>query len=475
MDDFARYVLGPGLLYMDEFRADLRFLMASVEEDGRREWSRKILRDAGFDRFSILLSESFERQNGSGLETIAKVEALTFETLQSQDDFLEHSHQAERKLFLAHSVLLLGVAFGAVYFMSDLLHVDGMTFREKVSFVGGLTLSALGSYYLIWEYFQWINPFRKYALKEHYVNLVNAWTRFSEVYPHLAIKTIAAAASDKVVSPVTHADAHADAALDALLKNTDNGEVTPHLFELFMRSLEGDNTKRALTILKNIQKRDPNSNYAKLGTLVGEVFEIRKGMEWTCFKRQAARALLRVSALVVGIALFDSMARWLDPERISHWRTLPGAILSTLGARRLITAFWRPERADKVQDRSHKEEAKLKLALAGVMKLDPSGGIVSRIARFDSGKATTQLITRAATDVLATQPSGEVTMQLHRILQIELTRNQISGPRVQHLAEATFTQQRSCLAAILAQAKQWESIWGEEDSKRYGLPFQSQN
>ncbi|MBY0371196.1 hypothetical protein K2X33_10955, partial [bacterium] len=143
---------------------------------------------------------------------------------------------------------------------------------------------------------------------------------------------------------------------------------------------------------------------------------------------------------------------WWAPDKAAAWRVIPSAVIGAIGGRKLFPVLWRRYGEEALARSSPKVSQQLREAFQEIMVLDPSGDIVSRIARFDPGIAAQQLVTKAAADVMAKSGSGEVAMNLWRVINVEARRQVFSERRTRYLTNTAHTQQRRCFQELLAAA-----------------------
>jgi hypothetical protein len=465
--DFCNYAFGPGLLYLDEFFDDMHFLQQGLASDSTRERFLRELNAIPFFPFASQLSQIATRNSlveGDGaltpteraLQRIAIIEAASHRTLQAEQRFREASRKQVRFLKIAQSVTVLLTSAVAVNGAWHAFGFDRMSPRELVGFLFSVWAGNEALFWVIWERFKWIDPYKKWRAKEEYETLIQSWRALLQINPALSAQKGAAAATTKPVSNAKHADAEADAALEALfqsLRDEDRSNDAPikeHLFQVFLSELEDGNGARAMRILKTLHEVDPSSRPARLSDAVAKVFSIRAQMERTSVIRQTLKATARLICL--GVAVFGSNAalKYLLPTHLEQWRTVPNWVLTGLGVRRITPLVWLPHRVEALKKHASDQELALLEALRALIEIDPSGSLVERIAEFDSGMAAHQLVTLAAGDALATHPNGERTRKLWNVVSHELSTNHPSGSRVSELLEDTFRAQRHCIQRLLS-------------------------
>ncbi len=457
LNEFGHYAYGAGLLRLDTFRQDLGGLFDRLTQEEQPSPLQVCLTRLGFDRFVLELASASERHYAAGRELFASLEQATDETLEAQQKLLRHAGRAEAWLYGLHSTIVLSASVGFTLAFYDLLAIESMTPREFIAYLGGLWGLNAGSYWLLWEYFRWIDPYRKLAARTAYQELTASWEEFQKYLPQISARVVASAASDRPPTHVRYADVVSDAALNALLVN-EASEVDDQLFELFLQALESGNGARANRIVQGLSKRKGSTDRARLAEVVQVAFDTRRQMEWKSYSRQAMRAGLRLGILALGIWGFNEAAKVFVPQSVVQWRAVPMAVLGAIGIRRLFPVFWKPAKAQTLRTRIQGEEKELEQALQEIMRLDPSGTIVSRFARFDAGTAAHQLITEIASRVLSERPSGQATQNLFR-----LVREKLGDPtfrdRSHALVQATFLQQRSCLQSLLELSQRWRGVF----------------
>jgi hypothetical protein len=457
MQTFVTYALGPGLLEMDGFRADLEyFAVLSGTDEGRLQLEK--LGGKSFQRFFLSLSDRANHIEPAGALQLDELEAATNVTLDRQDAFFQRSRTVEKGLWLAHSALVLAGSFAAILQFQDMVELNQMTPREFITFLGGIWGANAASYWLIWDHFKFIEPARKFFARQNYRELASSWASFSELYPEITMRLVGTAADDKPMTQFTHADAQADAALEGLMRN-DSPEATQELKLLLLSSVEDGIHSRVKRLLVELAVRSPHENYKQLGAGIDHVHRVRRRMEWKTLQFQLMRCTVRVGMLAMGIWAFNAAAKWFAPNHVSRWRTVPSAILGAIGGKRIFPLLWAQYAAEALKYRTKEDEAELRDALAAIMELDPSGDVVSRLARYDSKIAAQQLVTGAAADVLAAHPSGEVTKNMWRILRTDLARSSYSGSRVHYLIDRIFDQQRACFEHLLDTARAVGAGW----------------
>mgnify|MGYP002137106124 CR=1 FL=1 len=331
-----------------------------------------------------------------------------------------------------------------------------MTPREFVGFLFSVWAGNQAAYWVIWERFKWIDPYKKWKAPQEYAALKEAWKALLRLSPSLSAQKAASAAATKLISTTKHADAQADAALEAMFESLDDEDtandaaIKVELFNTFLTELEDGNGHRALRILTKLKEMDPTSDAARMSEKVARIFQLRARMERKCFVRQALKASWRLAVLGLAVYASNEGIRGILPEHLARWRSVPNSILAGLGARRIFPLIWLPHRVEVLKRQANKEEQELREAFDELIAIDPSGATVERIAEYDSGVAAHQLVTYAAGDALAAKPNGERTRKLWNVVNRELSTSHPAGSRVQALLEDTYRAQRTCVTRMLA-------------------------
>lgn len=458
---FANWILGPGLLFVDEFFDDLVWIGNCADSSRSNPLCRENLEALGFSKLGRLLARvSMDGDSGAAselaMERIAHFEQASEATLTAQNAFIAASTSATRRLkTFQYSIALVASSLGvnALWYH---LGLDQMTPREFVGFLFGVWAANKATYWIIWDHFKWIDPFKKWAAKNEYGALVERWSELMRVSPALSAQKAAEAATTKPVSQARYADAQADAALQAMfneLSDEDSGNddrIRKELFNVFLVELEHGNGARAMRVLETLRQADPESHAARLSGVVNRIFEIRYQMERKCLRRQVFKAFARVTLLAAGVTfLNESLKRMLPPELV-HWRTVPNSIVAGLGVKTILPLIWIPHRFEWLKGMLDTEEQSLREAFEELMQIDPSGEIAQRIAVYDSGRATDRVITSLAVGALAEHPSGERTRKLWNVISHELGMSSMSDDRVRELLARTYTSQRACVQRLLA-------------------------
>lgn len=456
---FLDAAYGPNLLYLDRFREDLAYIYAGLEDPQRREDFQVRLRGIGFAPFIATLGElTIPAQQTAAID---RLQSTTEATLAAEDRFLQSSRRWESRLWVAHSATVIGLASYGIVHCWHSMGLDAMTPREFITFLGGVWAANASSYWYLWDHLKWVEPFRKFAALHDYRNLTQRWADFLKLNPELTARTAAAAATDKPVSHVRHADALADAALEALF-DSNTAQANRELFEVFLASLEAGKSARAMRILNHLRQGDPIGRYTRLSQNVATIFRLRERIERKAWNRQICKASLRLLLLGLGLWGANQIVEWAAPEDIARWRKVPTAILGAIGAKRIFNLIWSPHRYATLKTEAGDAEEELRGAFRELMEIDPTGIVVSRIAKYDSGIAAHHLVTYAAADALAARPSGEVTRGLFRIVRQELARTQFAGERVSYLLKTTYGAQRTCLTQLLTLV--------EDTAEYFGVP-----
>jgi hypothetical protein len=477
---FSQYLYGRGLLYLDDLFDDLTYLHQGMADPATSDDFRSRLNALSFPA----LAQRLESVTMEGLpdnlewgepvqgafDRIGRFEKASAETLAAQDSFHEAGRVAAVKLHHRQSAIVLLLSGVAVYATWHILGIDQMSPREFVGFLFSVWAANQAVYWTIWEKFQWIEPFKKWAANEEFLVLKETWKRLLKLSPALSAQKARSAASSKLVSTAKQADAQADAALVGMFESLDDEDtsndpaIKGELFETFLSELEGGNGRRAMQILKKLRETDPTSKAARMSEAVARIFKLRAKMEFRCLVRQAMQASWRL--VVLGILVYGSNEgiRALLPEDLARWRTVPNSILAGLGLRRIVSVIWLPHRVEALRRQSNREEEELRKAFDDLIAIDPSGDTVERIAEYDSGVAAHQLVTYAAGDALAANPNGQRTRKLWNLVNRELSTSHPSGSRVQDLLEDTFRAQRSCIARLLGAVKNLSGVFRVVDN-----------
>jgi hypothetical protein len=462
---FANYLYGRGLLYLDDFYDDMTFLQRGLADPNTSADFRARLNALSFPPLAkSLASVSMEGRSEEGewgepvqgaFDRIGRVEKASQATLVAEDAFSEAGRVATSKLkFFQSAVVLLASAAG-VYAAWHTFGIDQMSPREFVGFLFSVWAGNQATYWIIWERFKWIDPYKKWKAADEYAALKDAWKELLRLSPSLSAQKAAAAAATKLISTAKHADAQADAALEALFESLDDRDesndssIREELFNTFLTELEDGNGHRALRILTKLKEADPQSDAARMSEKVARIFELRARMERKCLIRQSLKAAFRLALLGVAVYASNEGIRSILPEHLARWRTVPNSILAGLGAKRIFPLIWLPHRVDVLRRQASKEEQELRQAFDELIAIDPSGSTVERIAEYDSGVAAHQLVTYAAGDALAANPNGERTRKLWNVVNRELSTSHPGGSRVQDLLEDTYRAQRTCITRML--------------------------
>jgi hypothetical protein len=470
LPQFASWVLGPGLLFVDEFFDDLVWIAGCASSNADTFSCRQNLDALGFSKLAVLLSRvsmdsepallSAPASELTGpariaIERISRFEQASEATLSAQNAFIEASTKATHRLkTFQYSIALVASSLGvnALWYH---LGLDQMTPREFVGFLFGVWAANKATYWIVWDHFKWIDPFKKWAAKKEYNALIQHWNQLLMVSPTLTAKKAAAAATTKLVSESRYADAQSDAALEAMFSGLSDGDLSndnsikQELFSVFLVELEHGNGARAMRVLETLRRVDPQSPAARLSDVVNRIFTIRYQMERKCLRRQVFKAFARVTLLAVGISfLNESLKRVLPPELV-QWRTVPNSIVAGLGVKTILPLIWIPHRFEWLKGMLDGEEQALQEAFEELMQIDPSGEIAQRIAVYDSGRATDRVITSLAVAELAKHPTGERTRKLWNIISHELGLSRPSDDRVRELLSQTYRSQRTCVQRLL--------------------------
>ncbi len=458
LKQFLYYATGKGLLQLDPLRDDLEDIQGRLLNPATREVTDTLLRKVGFDAFARVLGEVSveEMHDGRASVSIGLLDLAIKEVLESQDDFITRSEALERNLWMSHVSLFMAGAGFLIFETYDLLNISTMTPRELILSIGGVWAAAGGTYFLAMDYFKGLEYVRKFFLPKHYKRLKRAWAQLLELNPEVTAATAASAAIDKPRYSVTIADAMSDAAFDALIERDDE-HSQKQILALFLKSLETGHTRRAERLLVALQRQNPKTlPTLSSGPIPVQLLEAVKevklaivALEKKSFHRQVWYASLKGVALGLGLWGAGQGMTYFTPEYVARWRAAPTAVLGAIGTKRIWQFLWRPESVESLEARSLPEQARLIAALEKLVVLDPSGDIVSRIARFDLGLAAHQILTRLASEALAKETSGQVTMNLYRILREELSASRYSGERVRAISAAAMRLQRDCLGDLL--------------------------
>jgi hypothetical protein len=454
LKEFAKYLYGPGLLYSDEFYGDLIFLLEQIQEGGRGAKSQ--LDELDFFPFAQSLAKV---SLGEPLDSVqAKwedFEVAASAVLLADDRFHETSRVIKGRVRLAQSAVVFILGGYAVQSAWNFLGVGQMTPKEFVGFLLSVWAGNEALYWLAWEKFQWIDPITKWGGKNDYDALSDAWTKLLALDPKLTAQKAASAATTKLLSNQKHADPHSDAALEALVKSlrflpaSETDLIRGELFEMFLTGLEDGNASRSLTILKALRDHSPHSRAARMSEVVARIFRLGIEIERICRYRQSLRASVRLVTLGMVVFGSNNLLKSLLPADLQQWRLVPNWVLTGLGVRRIFPHVWKPHRLEALRRVATDQEVAIREAFRELMEIDPSGEVIERIVKYDSGAPAHRLVGFAAGDALAEHPNGERTRKLWNLVSWELSTPHPSGSRVQDLLSKTFAAQGECVRRLV--------------------------
>jgi hypothetical protein len=477
---FLEFAYGRGLLHLDGFRRDLEYLSARLRGADASHVSDRLV-SLGFARFAIYLADVPKREtvltdvdlerspepapdasptypvpghaSGATLEERASrsLDALErdYAAMASKlDAFVQTGERVERRAWWGHTTAVMTLAALSLYHGFELLEVGSMTPKELIALMGGIWAANAGGYYLLWQWsgiLEWLKPV---VARTQYKEVKEAWQNLMTALPVLAARTAAAAARDKYENPATRMDAYSMAPLEALLE-TKSRESTEQLFTLALQYLENGHLALARRAFREIDRRTPQEQLRTLTDAVERAFRAKRTLESRVFRRQLSGMLLRLAAVGVALWAVNLGVRWLAPEWVRAWAKVPTAVFAAIGVNRILRFLWRPQKRERVDRYAQSDREALLEAFRELMRADPTGEVLRRIAVNRSTSATQAIVTELAVDAMAEVHSGRVTLEMYRLWRDTLASSNENGARVQHLIRRTFEQHRGCLRALV--------------------------
>lgn len=477
---FLEFAYGRGLLHLDGFKDDLLYLNSRLQgADGAAV--TKTLDEIGFSRFALYLSDvpkretvltELELERGPkggesedrsyalpGHDRGATIEERAWKNLeylerdyatmaQKLDVFVKRGERDEKRVWWGHTVTVVGLAAYALYEGFEMLEIGAMKPNELIALMGGIWAANSGSFYLLWQYtglLEWLKP--KVARTE-YQEVKDAWKNLMDKLPVLAARTASAAAQDKLENGNTKMDAYSMAPFEALLE-TKSHEATEQLFERALQYLQNGHSRLARRAFREIDSRSPQEQLRNLTVAVDKAFKAKGKLENRVFWKQFTGLVLRLTGVGIGIWAANQGVKHLAPEWLRVWAKVPTAIFAALGVNRILRFLWKPQTRERVDGYTKKEREAILNAFRELMKADPTGEVLRRLAANHSSSATQAIVNLLATDAMAEVNTGRVTLTMYRMWRDTLSHSNENGERVQYLIRKTFENHRGCLRAFV--------------------------